>query len=115
MKKMRSVFAFLMAVAMLLSLTAVAFAADEELAEEEVVEAVEEPAAGSQDNLKERQYSATRQLLCGGLKERQPEITLARAGELISEHIACGGSLEDIVNECALALSRAGFFAGEAE
>lgn len=49
MKKMRSVFAFLMAVAMLLSLTAVAFAADEELAEEEVVEAVEEPAADEAD------------------------------------------------------------------
>ena len=77
--------------------------------------AVEERAGGSLDNLMERQFSATRLLLWGGLMERQPEITLARAGELISEHIACGGSLEDIVNECALALSRAGFFAGEAE
>ena len=77
--------------------------------------AVEEMAGGSLDQLMERQFSATRLLLWGGLTEKQPEITLNQAGELISRHIASGGSLEEIVNECAQALSQAGFFAGEAE
>ena len=75
--------------------------------------AVEEKAGGSLDRLMERQFSATRLLLWGGLTEKQPHITLQAAGDLISAHLTRGGTLEEIVNECALALSRAGFFAGE--
>lgn len=75
--------------------------------------AVEERAGGSLDRLMERQFSATRLLLWGGLMEKQPGITLEQAGELISAHLAGGGTLEEIVNDCADALSRAGFFAGE--
>lgn len=76
--------------------------------------AVEERAGGSLDRLMERQFSATRLLLWGGLMEKQPEITLQQAGELIGAHLASGGTLEEIVNECAQALEVAGFFAGEA-
>ena len=76
--------------------------------------AVEDRAGGSLDHLMERQFSATRLLLWGGLMEKQPGITLEAAGELISRHLAGGGTLEEIVNDCADALSRAGFFAGEA-
>lgn len=76
--------------------------------------AVEERAGGSLDRLMERQFSATRLLLWGGLMEKQPQITLEQAGELISLHLAGGGTLEQIVNDCAEALSLAGFFGGEA-
>jgi len=74
--------------------------------------AVEDCAGGSLDSLMERQFSATRLLLWGGLMEKQPEITLCAAGELIGEHIRAGGTLEDIVNICARGLSEAGFFSG---
>lgn len=76
--------------------------------------AVEERGGGSLDGLMERQFSATRLLLWGGLMEKQPEITLKDAGELIGEHIRTGGTLEDIVNMCARGLSEAGFFSGDA-
>lgn len=75
--------------------------------------AVEERAGGSLDQLMERQFSATRLLLWGALMEKQPEITLQQAGELIGAHIASGGTLEEIVNLCAQALESAGFFAPE--
>ena len=75
--------------------------------------AVEERAGGSLDALMERQFSATRLLLWGGLMEKQPGITLEAAGDLISAHIRSGGTLEEIVNACACALSQAGFFAGQ--
>lgn len=72
--------------------------------------AVEERAGGSLDHLMERQFSATRLLLWGGLLEKQPEITLCEAGRLISDHISGGGTLEQVVNLCAEALDEAGFF-----
>jgi len=71
---------------------------------------VERLAGGSLDALMERQFSACRLLLWGALTQLQPEITLAAAGEIISDHIRGGGSLEEIVNICAEALSEAGFF-----
>jgi len=73
--------------------------------------AVEERAGGSLDHLMERQFTATRLLLWGGMLEKQPDITLAEAGRLISQHISGGGTLEEIVNMCAEALEEAGFFA----
>ena len=75
--------------------------------------AVEERAGGSLDGLMERQFSATRLLLWGGLIEKQPQMTLEAAGELISSHISGGGTLEEIVNFCAEALCAAGFFGSE--
>lgn len=71
---------------------------------------VERLAGGSLDLLMERQFSACRLLLWGALTQHQAGITLEGAGEIISDHIRMGGSLEDIVNLCAEALSEAGFF-----
>ena len=71
---------------------------------------VERLAGGSLDMLMERQFSACRLLLWGALREHQGGITLEGAGEIITRHIRMGGTLEDIVNICAEALSEAGFF-----
>ena len=75
--------------------------------------AVEDRAGGCLDRLMERQFSAARLLLWGGLIEKQPDITPDGAGDLISAHIRGGGTLEEIVDACASALEMAGFFAGE--
>ena len=71
---------------------------------------VERLAGGSLDLLMEKQFSACRLLLWGALTEHQKGITLQGAGDIISRHIRMGGTLEDIVNLCAEALSEAGFF-----
>ena len=71
---------------------------------------VEARSGGSLDALMERQFSAARLLLWGALTQRQPEMTLEAAGELIDEHIRGGGTLEEIVQLCAEALEEAGFF-----
>lgn len=73
--------------------------------------AMEDCAGGSLEHLMDRQFSATRMLLGGGLMEKQPEITLHDAGRLIGDHLAQGGSLEQIVKLCDQALEDAGFFA----
>ena len=67
-------------------------------------------ASGALDGLMEKQFSAARLLLWGGMIERQPETTLAEAGVRISEHMARGGTLEQVIDMCAEALRRAGFF-----
>ena len=72
--------------------------------------AVEERAGGSLDHLMERQFTATRLLLWGGMLDGQPELTLADAGRIIGDHLAKGGTLEQIVEFCAEGLRRAGFF-----
>lgn len=77
--------------------------------------ALEERAGGSLDGLMDRQFSATRLLLWGALMQHQPNLSLADAGEIISDHIRMGGSLEEIVNICAGALSEAGFFSASGE
>lgn len=71
---------------------------------------VEKMAGSSLDGLMERQFTATRLLLWGGLMEKQPEITLRGAGEIIGEHLRGGGRLEEIVEICAEGLDEAGFF-----
>lgn len=71
---------------------------------------MESRAGGSLENLMERQFTATRLLLWGGLMELQPQLTLAGAGEIIGEHLRGGGSLEEIVEICAEGLDEAGFF-----
>ena len=72
--------------------------------------AVEDRAGQPLDRLLDRQFSAARMLLWGGLTECQPEITLSAAGELIGKHISSGGSLEEIIDLCAEGLKEAGFF-----
>lgn len=75
--------------------------------------AVEDRAGGALDGLMERQFSAARLLLWGGMMERQPECTLEKAGELMGAHLAQGGTVEEIVEMCAEGLRRAGFFGQE--
>lgn len=75
--------------------------------------AVEERAGVSLDSLMDRQFTAVRLLLWGGLTHFQPEMTPEDAGELIGAHIRSGGTLEEIVNICAQGLGEAGFFAPE--
>ena len=77
--------------------------------------AVEDRAGMPLDRLLDRQFSATRLLLWGGLIECQPEITVGEVGELIGASIARGGTLEDIVDLCAEGLREAGFFGAERE
>jgi len=76
--------------------------------------AVEDRAGGALDGVLERQFTAARLLLWGGMIEQCPETTLAAAGDLISRHIASGGTLEQVVEWCAEALKRAGFFGAAA-
>ncbi|MBQ8508252.1 MAG: hypothetical protein IJ466_12590 [Clostridia bacterium] len=75
---------------------------------------VEARAGGSLDGLMERQFTATRLLLWGGLMQLQPELTLRDAGDIIGAHLRQGGTLEEIVSLCSEALEEAGFFSGAA-
>ena len=77
--------------------------------------AVEDRAGMPLDRLLDRQFSATRLLLWGGLTECQPELTVRETGDLIGESIARGGRLEDIVDLCAEGLKDAGFIGGDDE
>lgn len=72
--------------------------------------AVEDCAGGALDALLERQFTAARLLLWGGMLESEPGVTLRDVGALISGHLAMGGTLEEIVEACAEGLRRAGFF-----
>ena len=45
--------------------------------------AVEDAAGGALDRVMERQFTAARLLLWGGMLDRQPDATLAQAGALI--------------------------------
>ncbi len=72
--------------------------------------AMEDLTGGALERMLERQFSAARLLLWGGMLECAPGITLNAAGEKIDEHIRAGGTLEEIVAECARAMERAGYF-----
>ena len=72
--------------------------------------AVEDAAGGALDGVMEKQFTAARLLLWGGMLDGQPQMTLAQAGEIIGDHLAAGGTLEEIVEFCAEGLRRAGFF-----
>ena len=71
---------------------------------------VEDRAGMPLDRLLDRQFSATRLLLWGGLIERQPELTLGEVGEMIGAELEGGMSLSDVVDLCAEGLRDAGFF-----
>ena len=77
--------------------------------------AVEERAGGPVSGMLDRDFSAARLLLWGGLIDAQREMTLESAGELIGEHLRTGGTLEDVVDMCAAAMKEAGFFGPEAQ
>ena len=72
--------------------------------------AVEDRAGRPLDQMMDRQFTAARLLLWGGLIECQPEMTVAATGDLIGEAIARGETLEAIVDICAEGLRDAGFF-----
>ena len=74
---------------------------------------VEDRAGMSIDRLMNRQFSATRLLLWAGLCRDQPELSVWDVGMLISDSLAAGGSLEQIVDLCAEGLRDAGFFGQE--
>ena len=76
--------------------------------------AVEDAAGGALDEVFERQFTAARLLLWGGMLDGCPGMTLNEAGELVGRHLAGGGKLEEIVEYCAEGLRRAGFFAAAA-
>lgn len=76
--------------------------------------AIEDMAGGALDQVMERQFTAARLLLWGGMLEKQPGITLAQAGEMIGDHLSGGGTLEQIVEHCAEGMRRAGFFGSAA-
>lgn len=70
--------------------------------------ALEDRAGMPIDRLMDRQFSAARLLLWAGLSGSLPDMTVAQAGDIIQEHIAQGGTLEDIVDICAEGLSEGG-------
>lgn len=72
--------------------------------------AVEDRAGGALDRVMDRQFTAARLLLWGGLLEERPEATPEDAGALIGEHIKRGGTLGEVVEFCEEGLRRAGFF-----
>ena len=67
------------------------------------------------DAVMDRQFTAARLLLWGGMLDGCPGMTLNEAGELVGRHLAGGGKLEEIVEYCAEGLRRAGFFAAAAQ
>lgn len=72
--------------------------------------AMEDVAGGALDTLMDRQFTAARLLLWGGMLGADPSVTLAFAGQLIGEHLALGGTLEEVVEHCAGGMRSAGFF-----
>lgn len=77
--------------------------------------AIEDRAGQPLDQLMDKQFSAARLLLWGGLIERRPELTVCQVGEMIGAHIVEGGTLEAIVELCADGLRDAGFFGQTAQ
>lgn len=72
--------------------------------------AIEDACGGALDEVMNRQFTAARLLLWGGMLDSCPNMTLAQSGELIGAHLAGGGTLEEIVEKCAEGMRRAGFF-----
>lgn len=72
--------------------------------------AMEDASGGALDAVMDRQFTAARLLLWGGMLEGDRAVTLMQAGELISAHLAAGGTLEEVVERCAEGMRLAGFF-----
>ncbi len=71
---------------------------------------VEEMAGGSLSEAFNSDFTAVRLLLWGALIDRQQGITLREVGELLDTHLRGGGTLGEIIDACAEAMRRAGFF-----
>jgi len=72
--------------------------------------AMEDVAGGALDTLMDRQFTAARLLLWGGMLGADSSVTLLQAGQWIGEHLASGGTLEEVVDHCAEGMRLAGFF-----
>ena len=72
--------------------------------------AIEDACGGALDRIMERQFTAARLLLWGGMLEEQPGVTIDEVGGMIGAHLKLGGTLEEIVEHCAEGMKRAGFF-----
>lgn len=77
--------------------------------------AMEDLAGGALEDVFDRQFTAARLLLWGGMIDGAPGTTLKYAGDVIDRHIQAGGTLEEIVEGFAEAMKRAGLFGGAAE
>lgn len=77
--------------------------------------AMEDMAGGALDGLMDRQFTATRLLLWGGMLDGNPGMTLKDAGAIIGAHLEVGGTLDGVVEMCAEAMRRAGFFGKAAQ
>ena len=71
--------------------------------------AMEDRAGMPLDKLLIRKYSPVRLLFWGALIDRQPDISLREAGDIIGAHIKAGGSIDEVALICAEALEKAGF------
>jgi len=71
--------------------------------------ALEEAAKVPLEEIFSRRFSAVRLLMWAGIMEKQPGIGLLKCGEMLDEYIKNGGTLEEIVEICSLAMQDAGF------
>lgn len=74
---------------------------------------IEDRAGMPIDRLMNRQFSATRLLLWAGLCLDRPDLSVWDVGELITEAMRRGDSLERIVDLCAEGLKSAGILRGD--
>lgn len=75
---------------------------------------VEEMAGGSIFDVLDSDFTAARLLFWGALIDHQSNITLREAGEFLGAFLKDGGTLSEIVDKCAEAMSQAGFLKEDA-
>ncbi|MBQ6123304.1 MAG: hypothetical protein IJI59_16440 [Clostridia bacterium] len=65
------------------------------------------------DELMHHHFSATRLLLWAGLRQNYRYLTVWDAGELITEHLQRGGTLQEVIELCADSLRASGLLEEE--
>jgi len=65
------------------------------------------------DKLMNHHFSATRLLLWAGLRHNYRYLTVWDAGELITEHLQRGGTLQEVIELCADSLRASGLLEEE--
>ena len=65
------------------------------------------------DELMHHHFSATRLLLWAGLRQKYRYFTVWDAGELITEHLQRGGTLQEVIELCADSLRASGLIEEE--
>ena len=65
------------------------------------------------DKLMNHHFSATRLLLWAGLRQNYRYLTVWDAGELITEHLQRGGTLQEVIELCADSLRASGLLEEE--